>query len=497
MQKGIWIKRALGAPLPDIFSEEWHHVQYPSKVIPLSGESKLLEALLAHQGKAGIESLLEEGQGRPLHYAEIRLADTRRLQIILLKKNDDWLMSLRDLSGLDRLTAVFVEQSRLAALGTATVTAAHEINNTLAALDSLIPLLEHPGLSPLERAKHMRNLQKEVDRATELIGDLVNLARQWRSEPEGVNPELVVQDVLLLKGRILESANIKVSLEPVHPPVVALVRRSDLEIALFQLLSNAVDALLVAKPPSPQIRVRILSADDGVKIRVEDNGPGLLGDPERAFGRFYSTRSDRAGLGLWVAQQAIEANNGRLELESTGLGGVAVSITLPHGATEGREDADEASTEGIEDLQAMIGLRILIVDDEQVLRTGVSNALRLYGPELVVEAANMTEALDAIEDAAGEFDVALLDVRLPDGTGIELYEQIGEIVPALQARIVFLVGERVEGPLLEFLQATKAPYVSKPFQLREVLHAIRQVVGHDPGTGEGGRDVVRPRVPNL
>ncbi|HER20498.1 MAG TPA: response regulator [Chromatiales bacterium] len=80
--------------------------------------------------------------------------------------------------------------------------------------------------------------------------------------------------------------------------------------------------------------------------------------------------------------------------------------------------------------------------------------------------------MEAIEQAKHLFDVVLLDVRLPDGSGVEVYEAMGSIAPHLQKQTAFLVGERVEGEILAFLRKTGAQYVPKPFPLPKVIAAV-------------------------
>ena len=459
--------------------EEWYRVEPGTTPMPIAGSGELLEVLLADRSSREIDELLALDPKEGIRRYELRSKDGRCLQITLLGHASVWLLGIRDVSLLDRLVAVLVDRDRMAAVGMATVEAAHQINNILAALNNVIPLLEHPGLTPIERAKHMRNLQREANRATELIGDLVNLGKRWREEPEPLNIERITKDVISLKQHALSAAKIAVEIEIDDAAPIVVAKRAELESALYHLIVNAIDAARESRTGEPRIGVRVSGTDAEIEIHVEDNGPGFACSVEQAFRRFFTLRENRAGLGLWIARRAIEANGGRLTIESIEERGARAMITLPRASaiqTPIEIEREDETGGTLDELQTIMGLRLLLVDDEQILRIGVSNQLRLYGPALIVEAANMNEALAAIEEAEEPFDVILLDIRLPDGTGIELYERIGKSDPGLQSRVIFMVGERVEGRLLDFLGRTGAPYVSKPFQMQQVLRSIRKVI---------------------
>lgn len=477
---------------PDL-PEEWHRLGSLTDARPLSSPSELLDALVASSARGLLEEELAREDGDLVRHLRLALEDGRILVATVIRIEGQWLLGLKDTSVLDRLARVIVHRERMAALGTATVTAAHEINNTLTALDSVIPLLEHPSLAPLERAKHMRNLKKEAQRATELVGGLVNLARKWQDEPEALDPTRVVDDVISLKKQLLADARIDVQVDTPTPVPVALTRRADLESALFQLVSNAIEALQAKEEAPRRILVRISGDDNEVFVRVEDNAGGLACSVEDAFARFRSTKPEHAGLGLWVARRDIERNGGRLDIERTDEHGTTVVIALPRVAAALPDVEEEPVETGFDALQAMMGLRVLIVDDEQVLRTGVANSLRLYGPRLIIEAANAAEAMQAIEESDGEFDAVLLDVRLPDGTGPQIYEQIGKLTPELQSRVIFMVGERVEGPILDFLKRTGVPYVSKPFQMQQVIRTVGRVAGRRSTRPSRRQGIAQPR----
>lgn len=403
-----------------------------------------------------------------------------RLEVNVSVSESDTILFIRDAEPVQRLIAAFMAQDRLAALGQATITTAHDINNTLTAIDSVIPLLEHPGLADVERRKHIANLKKEAAQATRIIGELVNLGREWRNNVETIPVHELVRDALALHKQALHCTQIETKIVvPQDDAPVIVGRRTQIEIALHQLIANAIQAL-----NHPQVKTRTIQLQverfetNQAQIMVQDTGPGI--DPvilPHLFERFATTSPNRPGLGLWIAKRLIEDNDGSIELGSLAAGRTTFIIRLPIVTSQPPEQLSQNDDERpqFEQLQAMMGLRILIVDDNQTLRDNAARILRLYGPELVVEAATAAEALQAIQEGPGLFEIVLLDIRLPDGNGRDTYYEILRIAPELASGIIFMVGERIEGEMKAFLETTQVPYLAKPFQIPDLIRAIGQV----------------------
>lgn len=402
-----------------------------------------------------------------------------RFEVDIVAGESQTTLIVRDADPVDRLTNAFSNQERLATLGRATITAAHEINNTLTAINSVIPVLEHPGLAEVERRKHITALKKEAGRAIRVVGGLVNLAREWRDDVEAIDSRELVHGALALYRRALECAKIETEINAPSEAPIVVGRRVQIENALHQLITNSIRALKNSSASARVIRVGIdRSGTNHARIVVEDTGPGI--DPSIRsciFERFVTTSPDRPGLGLWIARKLIEVNGGMIQLVSGEAGRTSFAIQLPTITSQSPKHLEAGGDRKpqFEQLQAMMGLRILIVDDNQTLRDSAARILRLYGPELVVEAASATEALEAIREGPDLFEIVLLDIRLPDSNGRDTYYEIQRIAPNLAAGVIFMVGERIEGEMLAFLQSVGAPYLGKPFQIPDLVRTVGQV----------------------
>jgi two-component system sensor histidine kinase BaeS len=95
---------------------------------------------------------------------------------------------------------------------------------------------------------------------------------------------------------------------------------------LGNLLSNAVRHV----PPGGHVTVATATDARAVHIAVVDDGPGIVGDPERLFERFTtSADSGGSGLGLTIARQLVEAHGGTLTATNTAQGGASFTVVLP------------------------------------------------------------------------------------------------------------------------------------------------------------------------
>jgi len=124
-------------------------------------------------------------------------------------------------------------------------------------------------------------------------------------------------------------------------------------------------------------------------------------------------------------------------------------------------------------------VRILIVEDDDILRDGLGVGLRLAGfsPETV---GNCTDARAAL--AMGGFEAMVLDLMLPDGSGIELLADIraeGDILPVLVLSARDRLGDKVAG-----LDAGADDYLGKPFELAELAARLRAILRRNRGQAE-------------
>jgi two-component system sensor histidine kinase MprB len=213
--------------------------------------------------------------------------------------------------------------------------AGHELRTPLTSLRTNLELLlsaeapNTPQLSEEDKSEIHADLGAQLDELTQLIGDLVELAREEapQLDPQQVDMAEVVEQALARARRRAADVNFEVDLRPWY----LLGEPATLERAVLNLLDNAVKF----SPPDGTIRVELRPAADGYAfLQVADAGPGINdADLPYVFDRFY--RSDEArtlpgsGLGLAIVKSAAERHGGAVYAGRSADGGALMAIKLP------------------------------------------------------------------------------------------------------------------------------------------------------------------------
>ncbi len=215
-----------------------------------------------------------------------------------------------------------------------TADAAHELRTPLAALK--VQAQVALGATDDEaRRRALRHILQGVDRASHLLTQLLTLARL---DPDGPDTEaLPVRLDTLADEAIAEQAEaarqrqVQLELESDGPAVVT-GNAETLRLLLRNLLDNAIRYT----PPGGRVLLGINRGRDTLRLTVDDSGPGIPPlQRQQAVQRFYrgpGVQAEGSGLGLSIVQRIVHRHHGRLSLDTSPLGGLRVSITLPRHA---------------------------------------------------------------------------------------------------------------------------------------------------------------------
>lgn len=211
--------------------------------------------------------------------------------------------------------------------------AAHELNNPLAVIAGRAQMLAgEPELSEDEAtASALRVINDQAARASAIVSELLHFAKPPTPSPARVSLARVFETLWqhYQGGEIARGG--RLSFEVSDADLCAVVDPGQLNTILKALIDNALEA---ADPQKGSVTVNSPSAatDETVRIRVQDDGPGMTADVvERAFDPFFSSRraGRSRGLGLSHALRLTEINGGRLWLESTLQAGTTAFLELP------------------------------------------------------------------------------------------------------------------------------------------------------------------------
>lgn len=385
------------------------------------------------------------------------------------------------------------QQARLAAVGQSLGRVANELNNPLASLLALAELhAESPTLSVDDR-KALSQMVVEAQRASRIVSQLLEGATAIGASDGSRTPldvNTMVRRAIELHGSSLRTAGIELHAELADglPTVEADALR--FQQVLSNLIANAEDALADHGGPR-RVTLTTRRDDTAVAIEVTDTGPGIAAeDLPRVTEALFTTRAMRGhrGLGLTIAHTIVREHDGWLDIRSRENEGVTCTVRLPFAVPVGdAQDAappreavpsqeapqtrrtPSAGTDAVEELPA-----VLLIEDELTLRTTISRFLRAKGYAVDV-AAGGTAALELL--GTRSYDVVLLDLRMSDLTGEQVYQTIAERDPELASRVLFMTGDLHSENAARFVRATGRPVLAKPFTLAELASRVEQCLG--------------------
>lgn len=202
----------------------------------------------------------------------------------------------------------------------------HEMRNPLAVIKNsayfVKAKLGQSGLDP-KIEKHLGIIESEISRADALIGDILAYSRPLELKPAPTALAALVEECLAAPAGV----KIKKSLPANSPKISA--DAAVLKNALRRVLDNAFESI----NGQGAVTVSLSAAKGWALLEITDSGPGIK--PESlalVFEPFYTTKPRGLGLGLSIARKAIEAHQGRLEVESSPKGGASFTILLPTAA---------------------------------------------------------------------------------------------------------------------------------------------------------------------
>jgi signal transduction histidine kinase len=222
-----------------------------------------------------------------------------------------------------------IQSEKLASIGEMSAAVAHGLRNPLASLRAAAQVVRHHPGSP-SSTEHLDAIIQEVDRLDRRITHLLSFSRPAPFQRSSESVPRMVQEVVPTFAELMKERGVELHLE--LPPDLPLVQVDPMQIeqALIEIISNAVDAM----PRGGRLGVR--ASIDGtsqtgafVVIDIVDSGGGI---PENVlpsvYEPFFTTRAEGTGLGLAIAKRYIDQNGGRLDIKSR-PGSTTVTVWLP------------------------------------------------------------------------------------------------------------------------------------------------------------------------
>lgn len=369
---------------------------------------------------------------------------------------------------------IFTEQmqqaQKLEAIGTLAGGIAHDFNNLLMGIQgniSLILLQTTPDSTSYTRLK---KIEQQIRQGAQLTQQLLGFSRETEASPRPCDLNRVVADANLIFSRSRKDIRVETRFATDLKPVVADTQQ--MEQALLNIYVNAAThampdggTLFITTEnvhlTDPYVRPHNLPAGDYIRLTIRDTGVGMDEKTrKRVFDPFFTTQEKGRGTGLGLASvfSIVKHHKGIVTAKSSPGNGTTMMIHLP-------AQPDTASADG----KGTSSLRILLVDDEEMIRDVASDLLMELG-HMVLSAHNGKEAL-AIYDQRGEgLDLVILDMIMPDMSGEEVFAALKARRPDLR---ILISSGYAESELTRLPTGQNvAGFIQKPFSLQRLAQAV-------------------------
>jgi len=368
---------------------------------------------------------------------------------------------------LRRTQEQLLQSEKMSAVGQLISGVAHELNNPLTAILGYTELLATEIDS--ERGQDfVQKITRQAHRTHRVVQNLLSFARQRKPQKEKVDLRIAVEDTLQLRDYDLKLNNVEVVRDYNEVPSV-VADGHQLEQVFLNIVNNAADAML-EKAKGGTLRVRVYAQATTVYVEFRDSGPGVS-DTKRIFDPFYTTKQvgKGTGLGLSICYGIIKEHGGEISARNHPEGGAVFTIALPMA----REAEDASRAAAPRHAEALMHGRVLLVDDEESVLEFEREVLTSAGAEVVC----LTNGDAAIARLKQEtFDAIVLDGKMPGGwNGIDIYQWVAENAPAQASQVVMTLSDVDETSTRELLHEKKVPYLVKPFEVAELIAAIRRI----------------------
>ncbi len=316
-----------GEPL--LINDAQNHPAFSPAIDQLTGEytrSILCVPLIAHDQVIGAVELINKKDGL-FNDLDLTLVRSAAASIAVALDNARLYREQAELiREIQQSQERLVQNERLSAMGRLAASLAHEINNPLQAVHSCLQLATHFTLSQEKQTEYLGMAGEEVERLIDIVTRILDFSRPSGGVFEMANMNAIIGQVMRLAGKhmVHQKLSVQQNLASDIPPLRVIP--DQIAQVFLGIILNAFDAMCEAGTLVITTRTR----GDWVEVSFRDDGIGMSAETlGRIFEPFYSTKSDRTGLGLTVGYGIVEQHGGKIYVESEAGIGSTFTVCLP------------------------------------------------------------------------------------------------------------------------------------------------------------------------
>jgi PAS domain S-box-containing protein len=382
-------------------------------------------------------------------------------------------LNLRDVTDRKRMELELEQLQRLSSLGRLAAHVAHEFNNVLMGIQPMVDIVRRRAVDDSQLVRAADLMTASISRGKRITTDILRFGRPAQLAPRPVKvQELLHQAVDEIRPTIPE--RIEVNLDLPETAMHVYADAGQLSQVLINLALNARDAmqdtggtLTIAARPGQN--GEIPDADRFIHFTITDTGTGIPSeDLPFIFEPLFTTKKTGNGLGLSVVFQIVTAHRGHISVQSERGKGTTFHLFIPALA----EPQHEAS-ETLEQSRQARSLRVLVVEDEEAIATGLRWSLETRGVDVRVVTTG-ADVLPAVREFAP--DLMIVDLSLGDEDGRSVYARVSAVSPL---PVIFSSGNASTSEIENLLTNRRAAFLMKPYSTDELLQAIDRLLGSE------------------
>lgn len=384
-----------------------------------------------------------------------------------------------DITDVMRAQQESFARQKLESVGTLARGIAHDFNNLLGGIlaSTELALTEcREGSLPEEE---LLTIRTAAIRGGEIVRQLMTYGGEEGSAFEPIDLSLLVTEMLqLLKVSISKHATLETELKEGLPAMRG--NPAQIRQLVMNLVTNASEAIgertAVIRVTTAKVRVDAdrrktgavkLAPGDYLKLEVSDTGRGMTPEVQtRIFDPFFTTKSAGHGLGLATVQGIVLGHLGTISVVSSLGKGTSFEVLLPCTNQQVPLISDTRARASAGEGPGFGGI-VMVVEDEDTLRTAVSKMLRKKGLS-VIEAIDGSSALDCFRANEANIAVVLLDITLPRMSGPEVFAELQRIRPDIAVIVTSAYGPES----LPIVGRQPWAFIQKPYHLTDLWNLI-------------------------
>lgn len=376
------------------------------------------------------------------------------------------------------------QMQKLESLGVLAGGVAHDFNNILLAIIGNADLAVDELADSSEAKGYIEEIQTAASRAAELCRQMLAYSGRGKFVIHRIDVHETIEKMSsILYTGVSKKARLTFEF-PSDPPLIEADPGQFRQI-MINLVTNASEAL-EDQPGSICVTVGAAHLDraslnemllgehleegEYVFIEVKDDGCGMDADVrEKLFDPFFSTKFTGRGLGMAAVHGIVRGHGGALRVESEPGVGTSITLYLPALQDSNENRGAKAPTDGLSEPPDTV----LVVDDEEIVRTMASKMLARMGFQTLV-ASEGWEAIRLYEKYGSEIGCVLLDLRMPGIDGEETFSRLKELDP--EVRVLFSSGHTELDLRNKKYEGEHHGFLPKPYQYSVLETQVRSVM---------------------